>query len=254
MTIQEVFPNPTVQKVIFQIRFPNLFSMENMIGDYQLKIMNEFPDSKLIFQRNILIAQMGPEAKIEEPPDDLSSGAVTKIWHFTSEKGVELNVKDNSLDITSSLHKTYNNPKEENRFRDSIKFTLDRFFEVTNIPKLKRIGLRYIDDCPVPTKESESFKEYYNSTFKLDRFPIESAVEMSFTARVKRNDYFLMFRESLKDTDGNLKFMLDFDGYAFDVQSKDYLPMTDSLHQLISDEYETIIKEPVYDYMRKAKE
>jgi len=254
MVIKEVFPNPTVKKVVFQIRFPNLFSMENMIGDYQLKIMEKFPNSKLIFQRNILIAQMGPEAKIEELPEDLSSAAVTKIWNFISEKGVELNVQNNSLDITSSLHKTYNNPDEEVRFRDSIKFTLDSFFEVTNIPKLKRIGLRYIDDCPVPAKESKSFKEHYNSTFKLDRFPIENAVEMSFTARVKRNDHFLRFRESLKDIDGNLKFTLDFDSYAFDVQSKDYLSVTDSFHQLISDEYETIIKEPIYDYMRKAKE
>ena len=254
MVIKEVFPNPTIRKVIFQIRFPNLFSMENMIGDYQLLIMEKFPDSKLLLQRNILIAQMGPEAKIEELPEDLGSTAVTKIWHFTSEEGVELNVQNNSLDITSALHKTYNNPDEEVRFRDSIKFTLDSFFEVTNIPKLKRIGLRYIDDCPIPAKESESFKEYYNSTFNLDRFPIESAVEMSFTARVKRNDHFLRFRESLKDTDGNLKFMLDFDSYALDVQSKDYLTVTDDLHQLISDEYESIIKEPVYDYMRKAKE
>jgi len=253
MAIKEVFPNPTVKKVIFQIRFPNLFSMENMIGDYQLRIMEKFPNSKLIFSRNILIAQMGPEAKIEEPPEGLDSAATMKIWNFISEEGVELNVHNDSLDITSTLHKTYNNPTEKNRFRDSIKFTLDNFFKVTSIPKLKRIGLRYIDDCPVPAKESESFKEYYNSTFELDRFPIESAVEMSFTARVKRNDYFLRFKEALKDTDGNLKFVLDFDSYAIDVQSKDYLTVTDNLHQIITDEYETIIKEPVYDYMRKAK-
>jgi hypothetical protein len=29
ITIKEVFPNPTVKDVIFQITFPNLFSIEN---------------------------------------------------------------------------------------------------------------------------------------------------------------------------------------------------------------------------------
>ena len=31
MAINEVFPNPTVKKVIFQIRFPNLFFIESKI-------------------------------------------------------------------------------------------------------------------------------------------------------------------------------------------------------------------------------
>ena len=48
----EIFSNPTVKKVIFQIRFPNLFFIENKIGDFQLKIMGMFPESKLIFRRD----------------------------------------------------------------------------------------------------------------------------------------------------------------------------------------------------------
>ena len=48
MSINEIFPKPTVTQVIFQIRFPNLFFIENKIGDLQLKIMKEFPHSKLI--------------------------------------------------------------------------------------------------------------------------------------------------------------------------------------------------------------
>jgi len=49
MQINEVFPNPTVKQVIFQIRFPNLFYLESKIGEYQLKIMQRFPESVRCF-------------------------------------------------------------------------------------------------------------------------------------------------------------------------------------------------------------
>ena len=71
MSINEVFPNPTVKQVIFQIRFPNLFYMENKIGDLQLKIMKEFPQSALILRRQILLADIGSETKLENISKDL---------------------------------------------------------------------------------------------------------------------------------------------------------------------------------------
>ena len=63
MAIDEVFQNPTVKQVIFQIRFPNLFYMESRIGDYQLKIMNDFPESSLLHRRGVLIASLAPDAR-----------------------------------------------------------------------------------------------------------------------------------------------------------------------------------------------
>jgi hypothetical protein len=51
MAIDEVFLNPTVEKVIFQIRFSNLFYIENKIGELQIKLMSEFPDSSIVMRR-----------------------------------------------------------------------------------------------------------------------------------------------------------------------------------------------------------
>jgi len=34
MSIGEVFPNPTVKKVIFQMRFPHFLAMEALVGQY----------------------------------------------------------------------------------------------------------------------------------------------------------------------------------------------------------------------------
>ena len=82
MSISKVFPNPTVKHAIFQIRFPNLFSMEHKIGDLQLKIMEEFPQSTLLFRRQILFADIGPETKFEDIPSDSDKETGKKIWQF----------------------------------------------------------------------------------------------------------------------------------------------------------------------------
>jgi len=39
MAIAEIFPNPTVKSVFFEVRFPNLFYLEAKIGDLQLKVL-----------------------------------------------------------------------------------------------------------------------------------------------------------------------------------------------------------------------
>ncbi len=253
MARREVYPNPTVKQVIFQIRFPNLFSMERLIGDYQVKIMAAFPQSALLLRRGVLIADVGSRAQFENIADNANSIATTKIWNFKSEKGIELNVHGDSLDISSTLHKTYSNPKEDNQFRDTIEHAVGEFLKITQIPKLTRIGLRYIDECPVPTKKTQDFQKYYNTTFPLKRFPLETAVNMTFEARTKKGDQRLRFIESFESVEGKLKLVLDFDGYAEGVLASKYLTVTDELHELISEEYEDSIKEPVRVYMRRKK-
>ena len=108
MSIDEIFSNPTVKQVVFQIRFPNLFYIENKIGELQLKIMKEFPHSALLFRRRLLFADIGPEVKHEALPSPLDEGEGKKIWQFKSDKNCQLNVLTDTLDISSPYHKTYN--------------------------------------------------------------------------------------------------------------------------------------------------
>ncbi len=255
MNVDTIFPNPTVKEVVFQIRFPNLFYIENKIGDLQMKIMKEFPQSALLFRRQVLFADIGPEGKLENVPDDLDKESGKKIWQFKSEKDFKLNVLSNSLDISSQYHKTYN-LDGGHKFRDIIKFVLDRFFEVMSIPIINRIGLRYMDECPIPSKNNSVFRSYYNTVFPLDRFDIADASEMDFKTVAKKGKYILRYIESLKKTDveDEYKLILDYDGYANDIETKDYLKVTDSLHTIIRTEFEKSIKEPVYEYMKQKKE
>lgn len=252
MSISEVFPNPTVKQIIFQIKFPNLFYMENKIGDLQLKIIKKFPQSALLFRRQLIIADLWPKGKIENIPGDLDKEGGKKIWQFKSNKNFELNVLSDSLDINSNYHKTYNLEGGE-KFREIVKFVLDNFFEVTKIPIINRIGLRYIDECPIPSKDSTTFKSYYDSIFPLERFDLADANEMDFKTMIRKGKYYLRYAESLKKIGNKYKLILDFDGFAENINSKDYLMVTDKLHMIISEEYEKTIKEPVYQYMRQKK-
>jgi uncharacterized protein (TIGR04255 family) len=246
MVIKEIFPNPTVKEVVFEIRFPSLFYIENKIGDFQIRIIEEFPNSNLLYRRQILFADLGPKAKFE-PPEE----AGAKIWEFKSDKPYSLNVTSNSLYIVSEHHKTYN-LEGGDKFRDAIKFALDNFLEVTAIPIINRVGLRYIDECPLPSKNNETFRSYYNSVFPIDRFNIADANEMLFRTAVKRGNYNLIYMETLQKQKDDYKLILDFDGFAEKVKSEDYLSVADRLHEIISDEYERTIKEPVIEYMKRG--
>ena len=252
MAINEVFPNPTVKQVIFQIRYSNLFYIENKIGDLQMKLMEEFPESSLLYHQKLRVTDKGIDT--EQPFDENSNETIKKIWSFESpKKKCKLNITSDSLDISSEFHKTYNNPTSENKFRDVIEFVLKNFFKVTNLPTVKRIGLRYVDECPVPKKDTKLFKEYYKTTFPLSRFKLEDATSMKFSAVVKRGQQTLRFSEVFVQTGRKYKLQLDFDGYGENVQSKDCLKITDRLHGLILKEYEKSLKEPVYKHMRTKK-
>jgi uncharacterized protein (TIGR04255 family) len=250
---EEVFVNPTVKEVHFEIRFPNLFYIETKIGDFQVNIMDRFPEAKLIFKHQVLLAETGLGGKFQPPPDLSDSEAVSKIWSFKSGTGVEVNVRSNGLGILSRQHKTYNNPSSPDKFRDVIEFVVSNFINITSIPVIQRIGLRYIDECPIPQMDNRKFHEWYNSTFALDRFRLSDAREMTFLTTVKRDAYFLRFSEALTKKNETYILLLDFDGFAEEIKPMQYLEVTDNLHSLISEEYNLSIKDPVRVFMRQPK-
>ena len=164
-----------------------------------------------------------------------------------------MNVLHNSLDLTSTSHKTYNAEGDHARFRDAIQFAVDKFLSLTSIANLKRIGLRYIDECPLP-EDLEVFKNWYNSVFPTERFHLNAAQELTFIARTHREEgKFLRFQESYKMEDEGVKYTLDFDGYAENVPAESYLDITDGLHDFIHQEWKTVLREPVLQVMRQPK-
>jgi uncharacterized protein (TIGR04255 family) len=252
--IEEVFPNPTVKQVIFQIKYPNLFYIENKIPEMQLKIMEKFPASELRYSRVFSFGEAGPDVDIEEIKEKVREEERNqKIWTFRSPQNFELNILSSSLSITSRYHKTYN-LEGGDKFRDIIIFAVGSFLDIVAVPIISRIGLRYIDECPIESKDNKTFRSYYNSAFPIDRFSIENAEEMNFRVTSKIGDYYLNYGESLRKKNNEYILGLDFDGYTKDIEPKEYLEVTDRLHEMISKEFEKTIKEPLKEYMRKKQE
>lgn len=250
MPINEIFPRPTVKQVIFQIRYPNLFYIENRIGEFQMEVMEQFPESSLAFRQPIFITDFGPNIKIEDINQKLSSENIRKMWGFSSPRNYKLNVMSDSLDITSEYHKTYDNVESDNRFRDIIELVLSKFFQIMKVPIVSRVGLRYIDECPLPSKDTETYRAYFNTSFPLDKFRIEDAAEMDFKTVIKCGTHSLRFVESLQRIGDSFKVILDFDAFTLNVKSGDCLTITDELHALTIKQYGNTINKPILDYMR----
>jgi len=253
MEINEIFINPTVKQVSFEVRFPNLFYVENRIGEFQSIIMKDFPESNLVIRRQLLFTDVGPNVKMEDIESKLEKDSSSvKLWEFTSQKGVKVIISSQTLVITSDHHKTYD-MADGDKFRDVISLVTSAFFKVMQIPKATRVGLRYIDECPVIKKTKESFQSYYNSVFPLRRFDIEKADQMMFNGTFKSGKNYLRYVESLQKKDKKYVLILDFDGFTTDVIAENCLDVTDRLHKMISEEFEKTAREPLREYMRRKK-
>jgi len=216
--------------------------------------MDRFPESEIQFKRGIVFAQVSGDAKHGELPEPAPEDLIEKYWTFKSQTGVTLNIHTDSMDISSTHHKTYSHQDEQDRFRDAIEAAVNPFLDLVPIPKIKRIGLRYIDECPVPARNTEAFCSYYNTTFPTGRFTIEDSRRMEFVARVQREDYGLVFREILIMDEEEPKLVLDTDAFGTDIEARTYLAVTDHLHELVVAEFKRSIREPVYEHMRAPKE
>jgi len=248
MSVDEVFPNPTVKQVLFQIRFPSLFYIETKIGEYQFAIMKSFPKSEVVLQRQLVIG----DVKQGEAFDKIPGGDLRKIWKFTSDSGVELEVQSDSLTVRSEHHSSYASGVSENEFRGVISFAVDKFLDVTPVPVLSRIGLRYIDHCPVASMSNRSFRRLYNSCLPTGRFPLERTTEAAVSIVVDLKDgYGLIYKEHLAA--GTPKLVVDIDAYHGPLSNpRDYLSIADELHTITSREFWLTAREPLKNYMRKA--
>jgi uncharacterized protein (TIGR04255 family) len=248
MPNNELFLNPTVKQVIFQIRFPNLFYVESKIGDFQFEIMDDFPESQLLIQQPISISTSGSKIKFEENDED--NEGIRKIFQFSSPKKYNLSVQSDSLSVTSEFHKTYDNQASNDKFQSVIEKVLQKFYKIMKIPVVTRLGLRYINECPLPQKETGVFTSYYNSAIDFHRFPIESLSEMNFISVISKGTNFLRRIEALHTNDNKYSLVLDLDGFARMVKPEDSLSTANNLHEIIVEEFFATIKEPVKDFMR----
>jgi uncharacterized protein (TIGR04255 family) len=248
-----VFPFAPVKRVLFRIDFPQLFSMENLIGEFQTKIMAQFPDSKILMEKAVILGKI-IESEGGIPTSYPESEPFKKIWQFKSEDGgITVQIALDNLTIDSASHKTYNNEGAK-KFRETIEFVVKHFLDITHIPIIKRIGLRYIDECPIPIDmEETSFSRYYHSSLPIQKFSLKESSELTCIAVCKRGEVTLRFQEHFEPSeiaDQPPKLILDFDGSQNRVIAERYLAITDAIHEVIGIEFRDAVT-PVFEtYMQ----
>lgn len=244
-----VFTNPVVDKVFFQIRFPTLFYIEGRIGDLQSKLMTQFPEASLQISRTF--ALVSRESKSSVASDD-NADMVEKIWTFESKDGVQVEVKRSSLTLVSQRHKSYRSGPV--KFRESIEFVLAAFKSVIDIPIVQRLGLRYVDICPIPDSTRETLKSWFNTTLPIERFDPENSQKLLTHVESTTPECSLRFIELFK-SDGATgpTVTLDFDASINDIAFTEVLEKTDTLHGCIRRAFETAANPPLKEYMERQE-
>lgn len=248
MNTDEIFANPTVKQVIFQIKFPNLFYIETKIGEYQLRIMKDFPKSEVVLQKQFVFAEVKQGENLGQMPES----GTRKIWKFISESGTELQLQNDSLTLSSEHHTSFASGEPKNQFRELIRFAVTEFLAVIPVPVLSRIGLRYVDHCPVTSMHNASFNKLYNSCLPLKRFPLGAMVDAGVNVVMGLDDGFgFIYKEHLAVGDHEL--IVDIDAFHGTSAPAHYLSIVDKLHELTSQEFWRTAREPLKDYMRGTR-
>jgi hypothetical protein len=98
----------------------------------------------------------------------------------------------------------------------------------------------------------------------MARFPIASVKRAHFEIITQRKNHRLFYQESIlgesemkqigaEPLPGPFTLILDFDGFDERIASSDFLKVADELHEIIEEEYFSIIKDPIKIFMRTGK-
>jgi len=83
---------------------------------------------------------------------------------------------------------------------------------------------------------------------------LEDILENKMLFRVRKNDYQLLFQSAIREIDNSYKYIMDFDGYAINVEASNFINVTDDLKRLIKNEFVSNVTENFKQYMRRTNE
>jgi uncharacterized protein (TIGR04255 family) len=247
----EVFPSPVVKSVAFELRFPNLFFIETRIGEFQVQVMKDFPQTELLHRRNLMFLA-GPADNLQELAKQQTGDATDKVWVFKSKAGTRLEISSKNFVVSSEQHFSYKHGDEKS-FRSAVQRAVEPFIKMVAIPLALRIGLRYVNECPIFSRSTEQFNECYNSILPMSRFKLEQVANMDCAVVTNMEQCQLRHVESMRLTPEGGQLVLDLDAWAENVPSENVMASTDLLYEALSTDFWNTVKQPIIDYRRKPK-
>jgi hypothetical protein len=96
-----------------------LFFIETRIGEFQVQVMKDFPQSELLHRRNLMFLA-GSADNLQEIAKQQAGEATDKVWAFKSNAGTKLEISSKNFVVSSEQHFSYKHGGEKS-FRSVIK-------------------------------------------------------------------------------------------------------------------------------------
>jgi uncharacterized protein (TIGR04255 family) len=187
--LEEVFPANPIREVDFEIRFTPRLRIQAEMWRFQERIMTEYPDA-------------GLESAI------LPNAATLSVTVFQNQAKARLiKVSPQNMALAFSAYANFEEFKEEVLRRSG------EFCEIFGVTSLTRVGLRYVNEIPLPTQEAESMSKYVRPLVAFERIPLETVQQFALQISATAHDHMVLLRTAM--IAGPIRtYILDIDAYT----------------------------------------
>jgi len=187
--LKEVFPANPIREVDFEIRFTPRLRIDAEMWRFQEDLVNDYPD-------------VGREAAI------LPTGATLNVTVFQNPRAARvIKVSSHNMALAFSSYANF----EE--FKDEVQRRTSSFCGIFDVATLTRVGLRYVNEIPLPNQNPESITKYVRPLVEFDRIPLNSVQQFAMQVAASHDDHMILVRTAMLA--GPLRtYVLDIDAYT----------------------------------------
>jgi len=222
----EVFPANPIREVDFEIRFAPRLRVQAEMWRFQESVVTEYADVAL-------------ESAI------LPNGTTLGVTVFQNQAKARLiKVSPQNMALAFSAYANF----EE--FKDEVLKRSDEFCKIFGVTSLTRVGLRYVNEIPLPTQQSGSMTRYVRPLVAFDRIPLDTVQQFALQMSATAGNHMVLVRTAMLV--GPIRtYILDIDAYTEIVkQASEIGALLDQFHDTaqrffldhVTDEYKQVMR------------
>jgi uncharacterized protein (TIGR04255 family) len=241
---------PPLSQVVFEVNFPNCFAVETRIAEYQKRVESRYPKSGAEY-----IVRLPAAVRFGKPPKEEAIGLTPmRSFAFDNSKGsriIRVSVVNFSLIVTDYLH-----------FEDYVDALTEAFtpaIDIFQLQNVERIGLRYINQIPIPTQDAQVlYKKYVQSPISAEAFSghvptnflTEVSIDLASTERLTIRSGLL---PSLPEVPTRT-YLLDFDCYSRNItlSSQNLMHLLNKYHDAIEAQFTGAVTKEYWKHMAEG--
>jgi len=191
--LNEVFPANPIREVDFEIRFTPRLRVQAEPWRFQEALVPDYPDVGL---ESVLLANG-------------TTASVTVFQNVDKARLIKVSAQNMALAFSA-----YANFEE---FKEEVLRRTEEFCKIFDVTSLTRVGLRYVNEIPLPTQETESLRVHVRPIVEFDRIPLETVQQFALQMTANMGNHMILLRTALLP--GPVRFyILDIDAYTETVQ------------------------------------